>query len=565
MQKEFFATLCILIVAHAASASASFGFVAASPPPSQLQASSLSAGENQILTLVNGSRTYDYDLELERIALQHYAFRSAGSEGANESATWIKRQFEGFGIQTWLEPFQFTNWTLLSKPSLIIDEDGNWSTTADQISMPSFQSEQYSWPAPAGGVFADLAVLALPLAAGRYDIGANPINMTAWNAVNTTGKIVLVGREIRWDNSWQQTFVNKLSAQRPAAVVYTWWYSWMSFTPPMYSSIGGLPGVQVDFGTYYWNLHIPVGFVDYGDGLLIRQTGAAKNVAAHFSLEAKLGYGTHYNVVGRILGSENPQRLIIISSHYDSVMCSGFCDNGAGTAGIIELAKVFSESVKNGLFKPRCTFLFIAFTGEELWMVGSIHYVGQHISDMPNIVAVINLDCIGSNSLYVTQTDPGPDFDLYRIIASAASDLGISIRPEAAGGSDQEAFRNPYQVDSWCVYNWGESAGASNAIPVASSAMIISYPLIYSDLWSMGSAGWIHTVYDNSTSTNTLGWVRPGNLEDQLRVAALSVIRISTATSADFLPYVLLGLVVVIVPISALLIVRKLRQTRVQE
>jgi parallel beta-helix repeat protein len=43
----------------------------------------------------------------------------------------------------------------------------------------------------------------------------------------------------------------------------------------------------------------------------------------------------------------------------------------------------------------------------------------------------------------------------------------------------------------------------------------------------MGTPGWIHTSYDNSTSTATLNWVEVEDLENHIKVAALTVMRIS--------------------------------------
>nr|MDO8100022.1 M28 family peptidase [Candidatus Njordarchaeota archaeon] len=563
MQKQFLAVLHILLIAGNAFSSILYVSPVATNlnSVSPFHAVSVSTSEQQVFALVNGTEIYDYDLELENISLSHSGFRAAGSPGANEAANWIKQKFESFGLNASLEPFQFYNWTLLSKPSLVIDEDRNNSTTADQTSLCSFQSEHYSWSAPTGGIFADLAILPLPPSSGRNGIGVNPINVTAWNAVNTTRKIVLVGREIRWDPNWQETFVNKLTAQRPVAVVYTWWYSWMNFTPPLHSSGGGRPLSQGQFDPYYWDLKIPVGFVNYEDGLLIRQKEQANNVSAYLSLESVIGYGTHCNVVGKIAGHENPERFVVISAHYDTVMCSGFCDNGAGTAGIIELAKVFSEAVNKGLYKPRYALLFVAFTGEELDLVGSTNYVKEHKNDMPNIIAIINLDCIGSRNLYVTRTDPANGFDLDELVIGAAQALNISIAEEETGGSDQETFRIPSEVNNWYYGDWGLSPGISDARQVTSSAMIISYPLLYSNLWDMGVAGWIHTAYDNSTSTRTLHWVEPENLENHVKVAALSVMRVQAVTFAGFAIYIILAGIIV-VPIVAFLLVRKLRSRK---
>ncbi len=43
----------------------------------------------------------------------------------------------------------------------------------------------------------------------------------------------------------------------------------------------------------------------------------------------------------------------------------------------------------------------------------------------------------------------------------------------------------------------------------------------------MGKPGWIHTSYDNSTSTQTVDWVNASRLGDHIRIAALTILRIS--------------------------------------
>jgi hypothetical protein len=43
----------------------------------------------------------------------------------------------------------------------------------------------------------------------------------------------------------------------------------------------------------------------------------------------------------------------------------------------------------------------------------------------------------------------------------------------------------------------------------------------------MGAPGWAHTSYDNSTSTETLSWIEVDDLEDHIKVAALTVMRVS--------------------------------------
>jgi len=482
-----------------------------------IRSASLTSLESEIVGLVDGTNAYNYDLELEKIAFNHtlsnYSFRAGGSSGANATADWIIEQFESFGLEAYKESFQYTNWDVLSKPTLIIDDDGNSGTTNDQITINSFQCEHYSQPTLQNGVFADLVILPLPPAASRDQIGVNPINQAEWNAIDTTGKIVLIGREVRWAYQWQGTYVNKLSLQTPAAVIYTWWYDWMSFLPDFFSSGGGYP--LSPFGIYYWDLGIPVGFVNHNDGLWIRNKEGSLDVSAHVKIEAVIGDGPHYNVIGKLTGYKYPDKFVIVSSHYDTIMSSGFCDNGAGTAGVIELARVFTEANRSGLLHPKYTILFMPFTSEELGLLGSIDYVTRHKAEMGDIVAVINLDCIGSDDFFATETDPAAGgFDLDMHVLKAAEDLGISATLEPTAASDHEVFRDP------------ASFGIYDATPVKSSILFESFPLLYSDKWDIGTPGWIHTSYDNSTSTTTLKWVEADDLGNQIKIAALSTMRI---------------------------------------
>jgi len=475
-------------------------------------------------------------LELEKIAFNHslskYSFRSGGSSGANATADWLIDELNSFGVETFAEPFQFANWDVLSEPTLLIDDDGSPATLGDQTVIRSFQTTHYSWPSPDGGDFADLVVLPLPPAANYDEIGMNPIDHTAWNAIDTSAKIVLIGREVRWDYSWEEAYKNKLTVQSPNAVIYTWWYEWMSFTPPLVYSAGGRPGRT--FGPYYWDLEIPVGFVDYDDGLWIRNRENSLNVAAKAEIDAVLGTGPHYNIIGKLNGTTYPDKFVIVSAHRDTVMCSGFADNGAGTAGVLELARIFSEANRTGLFRPKYTILFILFDSEEMGLVGSINYVMQHKSEMSDIVAFINLDCIGSDYLHVSMTDPATEFDLDEVALTAALDLSISASSTGSYGvSDDMPFLDPAWSDGMYLYFWGLSANIADAVPVNSSIGLIAYPITFRDQWNMGAPGWIHTSYDNSTSTTTLNWIEADDLEDHTKVAALTITRITMPLSGD--------------------------------
>ena len=116
-----------------------------------------------------------------------------------------------------------------------------------------------------------------------------------------------------------------------------------------------------------------------------------------------------YNVVGLLEGSDPvlKNEHIVIGAHYDHLgrggegsgsltpnsgdIHHGADDNASGTAGLLELARVFSEQ------KPKLkrSIIFIAFGGEEEGLLGSNYYVNHPVAPLANTIAMINMDMIG--------------------------------------------------------------------------------------------------------------------------------------------------------------------------
>lgn len=102
------------------------------------------------------------------------------------------------------------------------------------------------------------------------------------------------------------------------------------------------------------------------------------------------------SVIATKPGLTNPEEIIFVSAHYDSTSgasCTdapGANDNGSGTAGIMELAEVFSE------INTERTIVFIAFDGEELGLIGSIAMALNWLFDgtLKNVKGFVNLDMI---------------------------------------------------------------------------------------------------------------------------------------------------------------------------
>ena len=96
--------------------------------------------------------------------------------------------------------------------------------------------------------------------------------------------------------------------------------------------------------------------------------------------------------------------------------------------------------------------------------------------------------------------------------------------------------------------------------------MLASSPIMYSDIRTLGTPGWIHTSYDSSSSTATLNWIEEQDLEDHIRVSALTLLRLSPDVRANgnndpAITYLIVGavLVVAVVAVVTVIYVRKRR------
>jgi Zn-dependent M28 family amino/carboxypeptidase len=113
------------------------------------------------------------------------------------------------------------------------------------------------------------------------------------------------------------------------------------------------------------------------------------------------------NVVGVLEGSDPKLKdeVIVIGAHYDHLgrggegslaaregeIHHGADDNASGTAGLLELARLFSRERE----RMRRTVVFVAFGGEEEGLIGSSFYVQHPARPLAQTVAMVNMDMIG--------------------------------------------------------------------------------------------------------------------------------------------------------------------------
>src|SRR5215203_5190748 len=104
------------------------------------------------------------------------------------------------------------------------------------------------------------------------------------------------------------------------------------------------------------------------------------------------------NVVAVLKGTTDPERVYVVSGHYDSMCTSptdakcdapGANDDASGTAAVIELARVMSKR------KFDATIVFMTVPGEEQGLLGATYYAEEAKKKAMNIEAMITNDIIG--------------------------------------------------------------------------------------------------------------------------------------------------------------------------
>lgn len=107
------------------------------------------------------------------------------------------------------------------------------------------------------------------------------------------------------------------------------------------------------------------------------------------------------NVLGFLKGSEKPDEVLVVTSHYDHVgiingeIHNGADDDGSGTVTVLEIAEAFASAAdkKKG---PKRSVLFMTVTGEEKGLLGSQYYTDTDpIFPLENTVANLNIDMVG--------------------------------------------------------------------------------------------------------------------------------------------------------------------------
>src|SRR5215213_9256974 len=160
-----------------------------------------------------------------------------------------------------------------------------------------------------------------------------------------------------------------------------------------------------------------------------------------------------HNVVGVIEGSDPvlKDETIVIGAHYDHLgrggegslaprsgeIHHGADDNASGTAGVLELARIFSTHQP----KLKRTLVFIAFSGEEEGLLGSNYYVNHPLVPLDKTVAMINMDMIGRmKDRKLVIGGVGTAKEWRQLLTVPNGEFELTLNEDGYGPSDHSSF-----------------------------------------------------------------------------------------------------------------------------
>ena len=163
------------------------------------------------------------------------------------------------------------------------------------------------------------------------------------------------------------------------------------------------------------------------------------------------------NVVAMIEGSDPTLKneFLVVGAHYDhlgfggsgsgsrmpdtNAVHNGADDNASGTAMVMALAnRLSSENVKRSI-------IFVAFSGEEIGLLGSKYFVNNPLVEVKRIKGMFNFDMVGrfdkeKNSISVSGTGTSAEAD--SLLKMLETNLSFSVvhASDGYGPSDHAAF-----------------------------------------------------------------------------------------------------------------------------
>lgn len=401
--------------------------------------------------------------------------RRTGTAGANDAARYIAGEFARLGLRPgtsgpasrrgsrlmarYLQSFPYVAGVELGKKNEIV-----FGPTSERLALgQEWTPLGYSTNGSVSGALVFVG----------YGIKAGDLNHDDYQGLPVSGNIALAlrgtpdgdnphGRFFRYvDARWKAIAAKDAGAKALLVVVQQPDFKQDTLSKFEYDNLGGEVGLPIVAISHQALARIAPGLdvTELQKLAAAKQQSTVKTIAGPFTVTTDVVRREvpAYNVIGILDGSDPSLRnqAIVIGAHYDHLgrggdgslaprsgeIHHGADDNASGTAGVLELARVFTSERP----RPKRTIIFIAFGGEEEGLLGSNYYVNHPASPLANIVAMINMDMIGRmKDRKLVIGGVGTAKEWRDIIAQGTADssrsFDLTLNEDGFGPSDHSSF-----------------------------------------------------------------------------------------------------------------------------
>ena len=187
------------------------------------------------------------------------------------------------------------------------------------------------------------------------------------------------------------------------------------------------------------------------DGRFVQSFVARSVAAMHAGLPAEM---PTQNIAAMVRGTDPALRdeYVILGAHMDhlgrsslgaldpespNAIHNGADDNASGTAAVIELARLLRRN------PPKRSVIFVAFSGEELGLLGSQYFVEHLPVPLDKVRAMLNFDMVGrmrDDKVIVYGALTAQEMNDIIARANSVAPLQVTATGDGFGASDHSSF-----------------------------------------------------------------------------------------------------------------------------
>ena len=316
--------------------------------------------------IVGDVYTSPESMEVLTALCDDFGSRFGGTPGECQAAEYIQAKLTEYGLSNaHLEPIEYLGWTRGEAHLEIISPI---QAVIPCISLP------HSPPTEMEGEIIDMK--------------DGPPDDFDLRAAEIAGKIVMTSSEINPKNTKRWVHRNEKYGRSILAGATA--FIFVNHYPGYGPATGGI-GHQGKGGI------IPGISINKEDGAFLQRLAKRKGpLKIRLKTTDVLAPMTSWNIIADLPGSQHPDEIVMLGSHYDGHDISqGAVDPASGVAAVLEAARVLAKYAP-GL--PR-TLRFALWGIEEIGLLGSRAYVQEHAAELKNIRFYLNMDAAGGSHL----------------------------------------------------------------------------------------------------------------------------------------------------------------------